>query len=133
MSDRSVASYAGLSAHLATFSISYMCHAQCSNRKLASRNVPSSREAWKPYVPLRKLLVEREEELRLKEKVNFDWHQRPQDLLPALPGDLVWIPDRREQGTVGDEMTPQSYIVETPSSTFRRNRGDIIHLPTEDI
>ena len=49
------------------------------NRKLR-KNVPSSREARKPQVLDRKLLVEREEE-------------------PALPGDLVWIPDRREQGT----------------------------------
>ena len=43
------------------------------------------------------------------------------------------IPDRREQGTVGDEIAPRSYEVDTPISTFRRNRRDIFHLPTEDI
>ena len=55
------------------------------------------------------------------------------DLSTALLGDLVWIPDRREQGTVGNEIAPQSYEVETPSGVFRRNRRDIIHLPTEDV
>ena len=52
--------------------------------------------------------------------------------MPALPGDLLWIPDRKEKGTVGDEIAPRSYEVETPSST-RRNRRDIIRLPAEDI
>ena len=42
----------------------------------------------------------------------------------ALPGDLVWIPGRREQGTVGDEIASQSYTckVETSSGMFRTNR-----------
>ena len=79
-----------------------------------------------------KLLVEREEELRWKKKVNFDQCHRDRDMSPELPGDMVWIPDRRDQGTVGDEMAPRSYEVETPSSTFRRNRRDIIHFLTED-
>ena len=55
------------------------------------------------------------------------------DLSPALPGDLVWMPDRREQGTVGNEIVPQSYEVETRRVTFRRSRRDIICLPPEDI
>ena len=53
--------------------------------------------------------------------------------MPALPVELVWVPDRREQGTIGDELAPQSCEVETPSGTFRRNRRDIIHLPAEVI
>ena len=40
------------------------------NKKLRT-NVPSFREAWKAHVPDRKLLVERKEELRWKQKVNF--------------------------------------------------------------
>ena len=58
---------------------------------------------------------------------------RARDLLPALPGDLVWIPDRREQGTIGDEIAPRSYKVKSPSNTFRRNRRDIICLSAEDM
>ena len=51
-----------------------------------------------------KLVVEREEEQRWKQIINFDRRHRAQDLSPALhvPGDLVWIRDRREQGTLGD-------------------------------
>ena len=41
------------------------------NRKL-KMNVPGSREAQKPHVPDRKLVVDREEEQRRKQKVNFD-------------------------------------------------------------
>ena len=63
--------------------------------------MPSSREAWKPHVPDRKLLVEGEEEPRWKQKGTFDRHHRAWDMSPALPGDLIWIPDRREQGTIG--------------------------------
>ena len=39
----------------------------------------------------------------------------------------------REQGTVGDEIAPLSYEVETPSGTYRRNRSDIICLLGGDI
>ena len=78
-------------------------------------NVPSSREAWEPHVLDRKLLVEREKKLRWKQKRYFDQRHRTQDLSPALPGDLVWIPDRREQGTVLDEIAPRLYEVDTPS------------------
>ena len=102
------------------------------NRKLRM-NVPSSREAKKPDVPDRKLVVEREEKQRLKQKVKFDQCHRAQYLSPALQRDLLWIPDRREQGTVLDEITPRSYKVEIPSCMFRRNRTDIICLLTEDI
>ena len=42
-----------------------------TNKKLKN-NVPSSREARTPHVLDRELLVEREEERRWKEKINFD-------------------------------------------------------------
>ena len=78
------------------------------NRKLR-KNVPNSREARNPQVPDKKLVVEREEEQRWKQKVDFDQRHRARDLSPTLPGNLVWIPDRKEQGTVGGEIAPQSY------------------------
>ena len=76
------------------------------NKKLRT-NVPSSREAWKSHVPDMKFVVQREEKQRQKQNVNFDRCHRAQDLSPALPGDLVWILDRREQGTIGDEIVLQ--------------------------
>ena len=96
------------------------------NRKLRM-NMPSSREARKLQVPDRKLLGEREDKLRWKQKVTFDRLHRAQDLSHTLPGDLVWVSDRREQGTVGDEIAPRCEV-ETPFGTFRRNRRDRFHL-----
>ena len=102
------------------------------NRKLRT-NIPSSKEARKPVVPDRELLAAREGELRQKQKMNFDWHHRARDLSPALPGDLAWVRDRRERGTVGNQVSPRSYRVKTPSGSFRRNRRDIITpLPEEN-
>ena len=53
--------------------------------------------------------------------------------MPALPGDLAWIPDRREQGTVEHEMASRSCEVETTSGMFRKKRLDIINLLAQDI
>ena len=44
----------------------------------------------------------------------------------------MWLPDRRERGTIGDEIAQRSYKVETSSDMFRRNRRDTIHLPGEE-
>ena len=54
---------------------------------------------------------------------------------PAFLGDLACIPDMREQGTIGNEIAPWSYEVETPAvqCMFKRNWRYIIHLPAEDI
>ena len=57
----------------------------------------------------------------MERKANFDRRHRARDLSPAISGDLVRISDRREQGTVGDEIAPRSYKVATPSGTYRRN------------
>ena len=60
---------------------------------LAYRSAPLSNG----YSPVELLMNrKREEEQRRKQKATFDWCHRARDLLPALPGDLVWIPDRRE-------------------------------------
>ena len=125
--------YLALLAYITTPLLNVYRPAELSmNRKLRT-NVPSSREDQKPHVPKRKLLVEREEEARRKQTATFGGHHRAQDLSPTLPGDLVCLPDMREQVIVGDEIAPRSYEVETSSSTFRRNRRDIIRLPSEDI
>ena len=102
------------------------------SRKLRT-NVPSSRQARKPAVPDRELLITREKEIKRKQKGNFDRRHRARDLSPALQGDLVWIPDRNERGTVGDQVGPRSYRVETPTGEFRRNRRDVIPIPREEV
>ena len=52
------------------------------------------------------------------------------DLLSTLSGDLVWIPDRREHGTLGDEIASQSYEVETTIGTVEEGYN---FFPAEDI
>ena len=102
------------------------------SRKLRT-DVPSSRQARKPAVPDRELLITREKEIKRKQKSNFDRRHRARDLSPALQGDLVWIPGRNERGTVGDQVGPRSYRVGTPTGEFRRNRRDILPIPREEV
>ena len=78
------------------------------NRKLRT-NILSFWKARKPVVPNRELLAAKEEELRQKQKMNFDRHHRARDLSPVLPGDLVRVRDRRERRTVGNQAGPRSY------------------------
>ena len=68
-------------------------------------------------------MVEREEELRQKQNATFDQRHRVRGFSQVLPGDLVRIFDRREQGTV-DEIASWSYEVEAANGMFGR---DIIH------
>ena len=52
----------------------FLCVLVCRNpdEQEAYDKCPLSREAWKPQVSDRKLVVEWEEELRQKQKVSFD-------------------------------------------------------------
>ena len=46
------------------------------------------------------------------------------------PGERVWLPDRRVEGTVLDKVgSPRSYAVETPNGELRRNRRHLNLLP----
>ena len=46
------------------------------------------------------------------------------------PGERVWLPDRRVEGTVLDKVgTPRSYAVETPNGELKRNRCHLNPLP----
>ena len=38
--------------------------------------------------------------------------------------------DRQEKGTVEEEVGPRSYIIGTPSGSYRRNRRSIVPLPS---
>ena len=63
-----------------------------------------------------------------------NYNQRHKTMnLPALqPGDSVV--DMAKKGTVikSAENSPRSYIIETTSSTIRRNPRDILKLPSKD-
>ena len=44
-------------------------------------------------------------------------------------GDLVYIPENTREGTVVEESSPRSYIVQTPEGTYRRNCRQLVPLP----
>ena len=47
-----------------------------------------------------------------------------------LPGERVWLPDKKVEGTVVDKAGPPcSYTVETPKGQLRRNRRHLNGLP----
>ena len=71
----------------------------------------------------------KEREMRDRLKKNFDSHHKARSLKPLDPGVCVWLPDMSTEGKVIRERAPRSYVIETPSGTFRRNRRHVIPMP----
>ncbi len=82
-----------------------------------------------PHLPNSSQLREKEKLMRERQQRNFDHHHRATDLKPLQAGGHVWIPDKQAEGTVVEETNPRSYVVKTPSGTYRRNRRHLIPLP----
>ena len=93
--------------------------------------VPTIADLLKPRLPDESSLREKEEESRGKQKVNFDKHHRARGLELLTPGDQVWIPDHKTNGTVVKLVAPRSYQVSTPTGLLRRNRRHLILSPGE--
>ena len=89
------------------------------NRKLRT-TVPMTREQRKPKVPDQTLVRAREEEIKRNLKRNYDRRYGVRKLPELNPGDAVWIPDRKEEGMVQEEVAPRSYRVNTPEGTVRQ-------------
>ena len=67
---------------------------------------------------------------KARQKKNFDKRHFAKNLSDLSPGERVWLPDRRVEGTVLDKVgTPRSYAVETPNGELRRNRRRLNPLP----
>ena len=98
------------------------------NRKLRT-TVPMTREQRKPKVPDQTLVRAREEEIKRNLKRNYDRRYGVRELPELNPGDAVWIPDRKEEGMVQEEVAPRSYRVNTPEGTVRRNRRVLVRMP----
>ena len=100
---------------------------------LMSRNLrttlPVAREQRRPKVVIPSELKEREEHLRERQKRMFDHRHRTRDLPQFEPGDTVWIPDRDSPGTVVEETSPRSHIVQTTDGSYQCNRQHLIRLP----
>ena len=50
---------------------------------------------------------------------------------PLSTGQLFWVPDARVEAQVEELVAPRSYTINTPGGQTRRNRRNLIPLPTE--
>jgi len=68
--------------------------------------------------------------LKGKQKIGLNRRHSAKTLPELLPGERIWIPDKKGEGTVVDKAGPQrSYTVETPKGQLRRNRPYLNRLP----
>ena len=82
-----------------------------------------------PSIPPKSVIKEKEIKIRDRQQKNFNTHHRASPLKSLNSGDLVYIHDNAREGTVLEESSPRSYIVQTPEGTYRRNCTHLVPLP----
>ena len=83
-----------------------------------------------PGWPYLEQFREKDASLKARQKENLDKRHSAKILPDIPPGERVWLPDQKVEGTVLDKAgTPRSYTVETPSGELRRNRRHLNLLP----
>ena len=97
-------------------------------RKLRT-TFPTITEQLLPNIPPKSVIKEKEIKIRDRQQKNFNTHHRASPLKSVNSGDLVYIPENAREGTVVEESSPRSYIVQTPEGTYRRNRRHLVPLP----
>ena len=97
-------------------------------RKLRT-TLPIAPKQLKPSLPKESVVREKERKLKKRNKRNFDSRHKVKDLQPLQPGDTVWIPESKSEGTIVEQSDPRSYTVRVQNGTIRRNRRDLIVLP----
>ncbi|EDO39892.1 predicted protein [Nematostella vectensis] len=71
--------------------------------------------------------------IKERQKQSYDRRHGVLPLPPLQCGDEVWIPDRKQKGTViGKTNEPRSYQLSTPKHNIRRNRRQLNMLPKPD-
>ena len=94
--------------------------------------VPTTRAQRKPRIPDLSLVKTEDQQIKRRQKKDFDSHHGARELPPLQPGDHVWVQGRESEAEVEGEVAPRSYQVVTGDGTFRRNRRDLIRLPNPD-
>ena len=101
-------------------------------RKLRT-TIPTCPEQLKPKRPALEEFCNKESLRKQQAKCNFDRRHKTRPSPPLLPDDIVYIKDMNTTRTVtGSVDTPQSYHVQTPKGTLRRNRTHLSPLPKEE-
>ena len=100
---------------------------------LMSRNLrttlPDIRERKVPMVVDPLVFKEKDNDIKQRQKRNYDSRHKAKELPLLEPGDSVWIPDRESTGRV---VAPRSLVVETSDGPFRRNRQHLVPFPQTD-
>ena len=94
--------------------------------------VPTTRAQRKPRIPDLSLVKTKDQQIKRRQKKDFDSHHGARELPPLQPGDHVWVQGRESEAEVEGEVAPRSYQVVTGDGTFRRNRRNLIRLPNPD-
>ena len=83
-----------------------------------------------PSLPYLEQFRKKDASLKVREKEKYDKRHSNITLPDITPGEHVWLPDQKVEGTVLDKAgTLRSYTVETPSGELRRNRRLLNLLP----
>lgn len=91
-------------------------------RKLRTR-VPCHPDELKPETPDYDHIRRKEREYRAKLKFSYDQRHRVVEGEELSPGDRVWIPDLKAEGTViKQHESPRSVVIQTSNGQVRRNR-----------
>ena len=91
-------------------------------RKLRTR-VPCHPDELKPETPDYDHIRRKEKEYRAKMKFDYDHRHKVVEGKELLPGDRVWIPDLKAEGTViKQHESPRSVVIQTRNGQVRRNR-----------
>ena len=89
-------------------------------------------ENRKPQLIDPEVIAKKDNDIKQKQKANFDCRHGVHELPRLLPEQYVWIKDRQAGGTVVEQPAQRSYVVRNPEGEFRRNRRHLVTHPSEE-
>jgi len=104
----------------------------CFGRQVRT-TVPTLQCNLLPKTPNQEALRTKEGEMRQLQEKTFNKRHRATPLSVLHQGQQVYIPDRKEHGTVMNQTAPRSHQVQTPTGVVRRNRVQLNVMPIPDI
>ena len=90
--------------------------------RMLRTTVPSTRKQRAPRVPDRASIRAKDQQLKTRQKRNFDSHHGVRELSPLSPGDTVWMPDRNSEAQVSSEADHRSYEVASEDGTLSQKQ-----------
>ena len=108
--------YQALAYRATPLEVGYSPSELLMSRKLRT-TVPITRKQRMPQVLDPVSVRARDEQIKARQKRNFDGHHGARELPPLIPGDTVWVPDRGTEARVKEEVAPHSYEITTGDGT----------------